>query len=79
MKPAYQGEWDSVIALGTSVVERLDLHTSLLNDIHAACFEELGEDGPSPLMAELREMRASIDRQTRALDDLTAELRRRPG
>lgn len=65
--------------LAVAIVERLDLHTPMLEDIHAACCEEPDENAPSPLIEELREMRASIDRQTRALDGLTAELRRRPG
>jgi len=65
--------------LAEAIIERLDLHTPMLEDIHAACCEDPDEDGPSPLIEELREMRASIDRQTRALDGLTAELRRRPG
>jgi hypothetical protein len=63
--------------LAVAIVERLDLQTTMLEDIHAACCEEPDEDRPSPLVEELREMRASIDRQTRALDALTAELRRR--
>jgi len=66
--------------LAIAIVERLDFHTPLLEDIHAACCEDPDEGTPpSPLVEELREMRASIDRQTRALDALTAELRRRPG
>jgi len=62
--------------LAEAIVERLDLHTPMLEDIHAACCEEPDGDSPSPLVEELREMRASIDRQTGALDALTAELRR---
>jgi hypothetical protein len=62
-----------------AIVDRLDLHTSMLEDIREACCEDPDENSPSPLIEELREMRASIDRQTRALDGLTAELRRRPG
>lgn len=66
--------------LARAIVERLDLHTRLLEDVHAACCEEA--EGPSPLMEmlkqELGEVRASIDRQTRALDRLTAALQSRP-
>lgn len=72
-------EMDGLRELAEAIVERLDFHTPLIEDIHAACCEQPDEDGPSPLVEELRQMRASIDRQTRALDDLTAELRRRPG
>jgi hypothetical protein len=63
--------------LAHAIVERLDVHTPLLEDIHAACCEE--SDGPSPLVEELRFMREAINRQTAALEALTAELHRRPG
>jgi len=74
----YLDELDGLGELAKAIVERLDLHTPMLEDIHAACCEDPDEAGPSPLVEELREMRASIDRQTRALDALTAELRHRP-
>ena len=68
----YLDELDGIGELAKAIVERLDLHTPMLEDIHAACCEEPDETGPSPLMQELREMRASIDRLTVAIDKLSA-------